>query len=118
MATIAGTVAVALFINFVRNGLNLMGVNPFWVQVVTWIILLLAVLMNTVVNLKGEPMGERHPRRRTRAGAVVAMSTPLIEMRDISKTFGPLYRFGTRRSPSTPPRSSAWSATTPQASPR
>jgi ribose/xylose/arabinose/galactoside ABC-type transport system permease subunit len=50
VATIAGTVAGALFINFVRNGLNLLGVNPFWVQVVTGIILLLAVLMNTVVN--------------------------------------------------------------------
>lgn len=50
VATIGGTVAGALFINFVRNGLNLVGVNPFWVQVVTGIILLLAVLMNTVVN--------------------------------------------------------------------
>ena len=50
VATIAGTLAGALFINFVRNGLNLLGVNPFWVQVVTGIILLLAVLMNTVVN--------------------------------------------------------------------
>ena len=49
-ATIAGTVAGALFINFVRNGLNLLGVNPFWVQVATGLILLLAVLFNTVVN--------------------------------------------------------------------
>jgi ribose/xylose/arabinose/galactoside ABC-type transport system permease subunit len=49
-ATIGGTVAGALFINFVRNGLNLLGVNPFWVQVVTGAILLLAVLVNTVVN--------------------------------------------------------------------
>lgn len=50
VATIAGTVAGALFINFVRNGLNLIGVNPFWVQVATGLILLLAVLLNTVVN--------------------------------------------------------------------
>jgi inositol transport system permease protein len=49
-ATIGGTVAGALFINFVRNGLNLLGVNPFWVQVVTGVILLLAVLVNTVIN--------------------------------------------------------------------
>lgn len=49
-ATIGGTVAGALFINFVRNGLNLLGVNPFWVQVVTGVILLLAILVNTVVN--------------------------------------------------------------------
>jgi simple sugar transport system permease protein len=49
-ATVAGSVAGALFINFVRNGLNLLGVNPFWVQVVTGVILLLAVLVNTVVN--------------------------------------------------------------------
>ena len=49
-ATIAGTVAGGLFINFVRNGLNLLGVNPFWVQVATGLILLLAVLLNTVVN--------------------------------------------------------------------
>lgn len=50
VATIAGTVAGALFINFVRNGLNLLGVNPFWVQVATGLILLLAVLLNTIVN--------------------------------------------------------------------
>lgn len=50
VATIAGTVAGALFINFVRNGLNLLGVNPYWVQVATGLILLLAVLLNTVVN--------------------------------------------------------------------
>lgn len=49
-ATVGGSVAGALFINFVRNGLNLLGVNPFWVQVVTGVILLLAVLINTVVN--------------------------------------------------------------------
>jgi ribose/xylose/arabinose/galactoside ABC-type transport system permease subunit len=49
-ATISGTVAGALFINFVRNGLNLLGADPFWVQVVTGVILLLAVLVNTVVN--------------------------------------------------------------------
>lgn len=53
-ATIAGTVAGALLLNFVRNGLNLLGVNPYWVQVVTGIILVLAVLMNTVLNRKVE----------------------------------------------------------------
>jgi ribose/xylose/arabinose/galactoside ABC-type transport system permease subunit len=50
VATIGGTIAGALFINFVRNGLNLLDVNPFWVQVVTGVILLMAVLLNTVVN--------------------------------------------------------------------
>jgi ribose/xylose/arabinose/galactoside ABC-type transport system permease subunit len=50
VATIGGTIAGALFLNFVRNGLNLLGVNPFWVQVVTGVILLIAVLVNTVVN--------------------------------------------------------------------
>lgn len=53
-ATIAGTVVGALLINFVRNGLNLMGVNPYWVQVVTGVILVLAVLMNTVLNRRVE----------------------------------------------------------------
>src|SRR5262249_8377128 len=53
VATIGGTIAGALFINFVRNGLNLLDVNPFWVQVVTGVILLMAVLPNTV----GEPCG-------------------------------------------------------------
>lgn len=50
VATVGGTVAGALFLNFVRNGLNLLNVNPFWVQVTTGVILLLAVLLNTVVN--------------------------------------------------------------------
>jgi ribose/xylose/arabinose/galactoside ABC-type transport system permease subunit len=50
VATIGGTIAGALFINFVRNGLNLLSVNPFWVQVITGVILLVAVLLNTVVN--------------------------------------------------------------------
>jgi ribose/xylose/arabinose/galactoside ABC-type transport system permease subunit len=31
-----------------------MGVNPFWVQVVTGLILLIAVLLNTVVNRRIE----------------------------------------------------------------
>nr|WP_268968544.1 ABC transporter permease [Palleronia pontilimi] len=53
-ATIAGTVVGALLIYFVRNGLNLLGVNPYWVQVVTGIILVVAVLMNTVLNQKVE----------------------------------------------------------------
>ena len=54
VASMGGTVAGVLFINFVRNGLNLMGVNPFWVQVVTGLILLIAVLLNTVVNRRIE----------------------------------------------------------------
>jgi ribose transport system permease protein len=49
-ATIVGTVVGALFINFIRNGLNLMNVDPYWVQVVTGIVLVLAVLLNSVVN--------------------------------------------------------------------
>ncbi|MEM6889425.1 MAG: ABC transporter permease [Pseudomonadota bacterium] len=53
-ATIAGTVVGALLINFVRNGLNLLGVNPWWVQVVTGVILVIAVLMNTVLNKQVE----------------------------------------------------------------
>jgi len=53
-ATIAGTVAGALFINFIRNGLNLLNVDPYWVQVVTGIVLILAVLLNTVANRKVE----------------------------------------------------------------
>ena len=53
-ATIAGTVVGALLINFVRNGLNLLGVDPYWVQVVTGVILVLAVLMNSVLNRKVE----------------------------------------------------------------
>jgi len=53
-ATIAGTVVGALLINFVRNGLNLLGVNPYWVQVVTGIILVLAVLVNTVLSRRVE----------------------------------------------------------------
>ena len=51
-ATIVGTVVGALLINFVRNGLNLIGVDPYWVQVVTGIILIAAVLMNTVLSRK------------------------------------------------------------------
>jgi len=54
VANIGGTIAGVLFINFIRNGLNLLGVNPFWVQVVTGFILLVAVLLNTVVNRRIE----------------------------------------------------------------
>jgi ribose/xylose/arabinose/galactoside ABC-type transport system permease subunit len=43
-----------LFINFIRNGLNLLNVDPYWVQVVTGIVLILAVLLNTVANSKVE----------------------------------------------------------------
>src|SRR5207249_411154 len=54
VASIGGTVAGVLLINFIRNGLNLLSVNPFWVQVVTGLILLIAVLLNTVVNRRVE----------------------------------------------------------------
>lgn len=60
-ATVAGTVVGALLINFVRNGLNLLGVNPYWVQVVTGVILVLAVLMNTVLNRKVESWARSAP---------------------------------------------------------
>lgn len=63
-ATIAGTVVGALLINFVRNGLNLLGVNPYWVQVVTGIILVLAVLMNTVLNRKVESWARSAPEEK------------------------------------------------------
>ena len=85
VATIAGTVAGALFINFVRNGLNLLGVNPFWVQVATGLILLLAVLLNTVVKPPGDGVGEGPPDGWTGRRA---MTAPLVEMRNISKSFG------------------------------
>jgi ribose/xylose/arabinose/galactoside ABC-type transport system permease subunit len=54
VASIGGTLAGVLFINFIRNGLNLLNVNPFWVQVVTGLILLMAVLLNTAVNRRIE----------------------------------------------------------------
>jgi ribose/xylose/arabinose/galactoside ABC-type transport system permease subunit len=50
VATVMGTVVGALLLNFIRNGLNLMNVNPFWVQVVTGMVLVVAVLLNTLVN--------------------------------------------------------------------
>jgi ribose/xylose/arabinose/galactoside ABC-type transport system permease subunit len=51
-ATMFGTVIGALFVSFIRNGLNLQGVSPFWVQVVTGAILLLGVYFNTRVTAK------------------------------------------------------------------
>lgn len=60
-ATIAGTIVGALLIYFVRNGLNLLAVNPYWVQVVTGVILVFAVLMNTVLNRKVESWARTTP---------------------------------------------------------
>lgn len=62
-ATIWGTVVGALFTNFIRNGLNLLGVNPFAVWVVTGIILLIAIWFTTVSRriedwLKLQTLGE------------------------------------------------------------
>jgi ribose/xylose/arabinose/galactoside ABC-type transport system permease subunit len=53
-ATIVGTVVGALFINFIRNGLNLLNVDPYWVQVVTGFVLIVAVLLNTVISRRVE----------------------------------------------------------------
>jgi ribose/xylose/arabinose/galactoside ABC-type transport system permease subunit len=55
-ATILGTIVGALLLNFIRNGLNLMNVNPFWVQVVTGVVLIAAVVLNTLVNRNLEAM--------------------------------------------------------------
>lgn len=49
-ATILGTVVGALFVGFIRNGLNLMGVSPFWVEVLIGTILVIAVYFNTQVS--------------------------------------------------------------------
>ncbi|MEM3485554.1 MAG: ABC transporter permease [Candidatus Methanomethyliaceae archaeon] len=48
-ATMTGTLAGALFVKFLGNGLDLLGINPFIVRIVTGGILLLGVLFNTVV---------------------------------------------------------------------
>jgi ribose/xylose/arabinose/galactoside ABC-type transport system permease subunit len=59
-ATVIGTVIGALFINFIRNGLNLLDVDPYWVQVVTGIVLISAVLLNTIVNRRVEQWARHH----------------------------------------------------------
>ena len=53
-AKIPGTIIGALFVGFARNGLNLMGVSPFWSQVVTGLILVIAVFFNTRVRTQLE----------------------------------------------------------------
>ncbi len=53
-ATVWGTVVGALFTNFIRNGLNLLGVNPFAVWVVTGVILIIAIWFNTTVTRRVE----------------------------------------------------------------
>jgi ribose/xylose/arabinose/galactoside ABC-type transport system permease subunit len=58
-ATMSGTVVGALLINFIRNGLNLMNVDPYWVQVVTGIVLVVAVLLNSIVNRRVEQWARR-----------------------------------------------------------
>jgi len=41
--------------------LNLLAVNPYWVQVATGVILVVAVLMNTVLNKKVESWARATP---------------------------------------------------------
>ncbi len=53
-ATIGGTVVGALLINFIRNGLNLLGVNPFAVWVATGVILLIAIYLNVALSRRVE----------------------------------------------------------------
>lgn len=53
-ATMWGTAVGALFINFIRNGLNLLGVNPFYVWVATGLILLAAIWFNTQMSRRVE----------------------------------------------------------------
>jgi ribose/xylose/arabinose/galactoside ABC-type transport system permease subunit len=51
-ATIFGTVIGAIFVGFIRNGLNLQGVSPFWVQVITGVVLLAAIYFNSKVTTR------------------------------------------------------------------
>ena len=88
IATVGGSVAGALFINFVRNGLNLLGVNPFWVQVVTGVILLLAVLVNTVVNRRVAEWARLAGAEPEPAARRTRREPALVTMRGIGKTFG------------------------------
>lgn len=49
-ATMLGTVVGALFVKFLGNGLNLMGVNPFIVRIVTGAVLLAGAWLNAVMS--------------------------------------------------------------------
>ena len=70
-ATIFGTVVGALFVGFLRNGLNLQGVSPFWVEVVTGAILVIAVYFNTRVSTRLSEMIRLSEMQKTEGRRVI-----------------------------------------------
>jgi ribose/xylose/arabinose/galactoside ABC-type transport system permease subunit len=60
---VGGTAIGVLFIGVLQNGLSIAGVQSFWQQVITGLILLLAVMIDQV----GTPTWLRLPQRRTAA---------------------------------------------------
>ena len=49
-ASLLGTLLGVALLGMIGTALTFLSINPFWVQVITGVILLVAVLLNTVVN--------------------------------------------------------------------
>jgi ribose transport system permease protein len=64
---VGGTAIGVLFIGILQNGLSIAGVQSFWQQVITGLILLLAVMIDQVGSPR--PGWLRLPGRRTAAPA-------------------------------------------------
>ena len=60
VTAVTGTAVGVLFIGILQNGLSIAGVQSFWQQVITGLILLLAVMIDQV----GTPTWLRLPQRR------------------------------------------------------
>lgn len=61
---VGGTVVGVLFLGVLQNGLSVSGVQSFWQQVITGVILIVAVALDRVQREGWSSLGLRRPRRR------------------------------------------------------
>ncbi len=74
--TVKGTIIGAFVIGFLANGLVIVGVSPFWQQVITGAVIILAVAVDRIQQIAQNRGAARRAAAEVRAKAPTAAGTP------------------------------------------
>ena len=112
--TVLNAITGALVIAVMRNGLNLLGIEPNWQYMATGAVIVVAVELDVVRGTAREPVPQPAGGERS----VIASPPPMLQVRDACKRFDAVVALDGVTSTSAPARCSRCSATTAPASRR
>ena len=81
--SVLNAITGALIIAVMRNGFNLLGIDPNWQYIATGVVIVVAVELDVV---RGQPRVA--VPQHAGGGCVMSESTPVLEVRDATKRFG------------------------------